>query len=321
MNGVVKRRGRPTLAEAAQAYTVERMFCDFWKSHEFDLKKPNTKRSYKANERMIIAVAPELYKSKAAYVTRADMHLLYDKLRTQKGLPSAYGAITVMRLAFKTAIDRERGGILKNPCVELGVVTPQPRLRCASKEEITTLVSAADKIAPPIGDAILVALFTGQRQADVLALRFDNIRNGRILLAQAKLGARISTLVLPPLQKRLDEIKERNDAAGRSAKAVVCRADTGEHWNDNTFRHVYVTVRAEAQKELPSLADFRFLDLRDTAVTWLARAGCTVPEIASVTGHTLETITGTLKHYLVLDDTMNNLAMAKFGEFTKGFSV
>jgi hypothetical protein len=31
--------------------------------------------------------------------------------------------------------------------------------------------------------------------------------------------------------------------------------------------------------------DLRFHDLRGTDVTMLAEAGCTVPEIASVTGH------------------------------------
>jgi integrase len=45
--------------------------------------------------------------------------------------------------------------------------------------------------------------------------------------------------------------------------------------------------------------DLHFHDLRGTAITRLALAGCTVPEIASVTGHSIKTVNDMLeKHYL-----------------------
>lgn len=49
---------------------------------------------------------------------------------------------------------------------------------------------------------------------------------------------------------------------------------------------------------MPSLKDAHDQDLRDTAVTCLARAKCTLPEICQITGHTLQSATQTLKHYL-----------------------
>jgi hypothetical protein len=58
-------------------------------------------------------------------------------------------------------------------------------------------------------------------------------------------------------------------------------------------------------------ADFHFQDLRDTAVTWYARAGCTVPEIAAITGHSLRSIYSILKHYLALDAHLADSAVAK----------
>jgi integrase len=43
----------------------------------------------------------------------------------------------------------------------------------------------------------------------------------------------------------------------------------------------------------------RFHDLRGTAVTRLALAGCKVPEIAAITGHSLRDVEAILeKHYL-----------------------
>lgn len=52
-------------------------------------------------------------------------------------------------------------------------------------------------------------------------------------------------------------------------------------------------------------------DLRSTAVTWMALAGATIPEIIAVTGHTLASATNILKHYLVLHPEMADSAIGK----------
>jgi hypothetical protein len=61
----------------------------------------------------------------------------------------------------------------------------------------------------------------------------------------------------------------------------------------------------------PSLAEKRDQDIRDTAVTWLARAGATLPEIAGVTGHSLTSIHNILKHYLAITPELGDAAIAK----------
>ena len=55
-----------------------------------------------------------------------------------------------------------------------------------------------------------------------------------------------------------------------------------------------------------------FHDFRGTAVTRLVRAGCTVPEIASITGHSLKEVTSILEaHYLLLDEQVGINAIRK----------
>ncbi|YBV97555.1 hypothetical protein M1D80_11945 [Phyllobacteriaceae bacterium JZ32] len=61
----------------------------------------------------------------------------------------------------------------------------------------------------------------------------------------------------------------------------------------------------------PSLKSFMELDLRDTAVTWLALAGATIPEICSITGHTMVSATRILKHYLARHPEMADSAIGK----------
>ncbi len=63
--------------------------------------------------------------------------------------------------------------------------------------------------------------------------------------------------------------------------------------------------------QCPSVATKRDQDLRDTAVTWLARAGCNELQIAAITGHSLASIHNVLKHYLALHPEMADAAIGK----------
>jgi len=60
-----------------------------------------------------------------------------------------------------------------------------------------------------------------------------------------------------------------------------------------------------------SLADKHDQDLRDTAVTWLARAGATLPEIAAITGHILASIRTIMKHYLAISPELGDAGIEK----------
>jgi hypothetical protein len=62
-------------------------------------------------------------------------------------------------------------------------------------------------------------------------------------------------------------------------------------------------------------ADVRFNDLRGTAVTRLALAGCTVPQIAGFTGHSLKDVERILQaHYLGGKFELAEQAMTKLVE-------
>lgn len=56
-------------------------------------------------------------------------------------------------------------------------------------------------------------------------------------------------------------------------------------------------------------------DLRDTAVTWMALSGATIPEIISITGHTPESATRILRHYLAQHPEMADSAIRKMVEW------
>lgn len=59
-------------------------------------------------------------------------------------------------------------------------------------------------------------------------------------------------------------------------------------------------------------------DLRDTAVTWLARSGCTLPEICQITGHSMQSAQQTLKHYLASHPQIADNAIKKLVAWMEG---
>ena len=60
-----------------------------------------------------------------------------------------------------------------------------------------------------------------------------------------------------------------------------------------------------------SKAAYWLMDLRRTAVVHLARAGCSVPEIAAITGHSVSLTVSILEVYLPRDSEMAAAAIAK----------
>ena len=55
-----------------------------------------------------------------------------------------------------------------------------------------------------------------------------------------------------------------------------------------------------------------FNDIRGTAITLLAEAGATVPQIVSITGHTMQSATRILERYLSMRPALSKAAMTAF---------
>ena len=81
----------------------------------------------------------------------------------------------------------------------------------------------------------------------------------------------------------------------------------GQPWTESGFRAAWRKGCIAS-----GITNLTFHDIRGTAVTRLAQAGCTVPEIATFTGHSLKDVGNILdSHYLHRDDGLANSAMEK----------
>lgn len=247
-------------------------------------------------------------------------HHLYpwwEEIVEARGHAMANGVIAVARACLSHA--RRIGWRADNPARKLELVSVPPRVVVWTPAECDAFVRTADTMGlHGAGDAFFLALHTGQRQADVLALPVPQIDGGRAKLRQGKTGARVSVPYTPALQSRLEAIlaRRKRQAVVRLDAPLVLDAH-GNRYTKTTHGRDFRRVREAVAAELPDAGKKEYRDLRDTAITRLALAGCTIVEISAITGHEMKTITTVLKHYIALDAVNADAAIAKLNEWMR----
>ena len=152
---------------------------------------------------------------------------------------------------------------------------------------------------------MLLALWTGQRQGDLLRLPWSGYDGTHIRLRQSKTGARVVIRVGTPLKAALD-------AALKRSTIILTNID-GKPWTSDGFRASWRKACKSA-----GVVGVTFHDLRGTAVTRLALANCTEAEIATLTGLSLRSVRSILDaHYLYRDPALGDRAIRKLEKGTK----
>lgn len=277
---------------------------------------PGTQRDYRNKIEIFLA---EFGDERVEALSKSVLHDWWEDLFRERGHAMANSVLAISRAML--SYGELKGWLTVNPAKSLGLKRVPPRIVVWTPAEIEHIVAIADKTGyAGVGDAIVIALHTGQRQGDVLQLAHERTTGDRARFRQSKTDARISVPFTPALAQRLSEITTRR-RSGSIAEihltGQLVRDPNGERYLSDRFRKDFRIVRTAAIKaagddqELAGLASRQFLDLRDTAVTRLALASCTIAEIRAITGHSLETIHQVLKHYLALDDRMADNAIAR----------
>jgi integrase len=202
---------------------------------------------------------------------------------------------SVLARILAWAFDRRL--ISANPCERAGRVYDGSRA-----EKVWTVADelAFYRSAPAhLHLALTLALWTGQRQGDLLRLPWSAYDGATIRLTQGKTKARVAIPVGAPLKAALD-------AAPRRSPIILTNAD-GRPWTADGFRASWRKAVAKA-----GIVGVTFNDLRGTAVTRLRAAECTHAQIGAITGHKNAEITAILeKHYVASDPELAVAAIRK----------
>lgn len=216
-------------------------------------------------------------------------------------------------------------GKADNPWSELGVRDHRialPVLWTAEGRDL--LIEAALKLEwRSVAVAIIVNWWLGQREADILDLG-HNFNAGEVLqIIQSKTAGSVHLPVnmLSEISEAIDALRADQRQRGLAGTKLLLDERNGLVWDEHRFRKAFQTVRECAVQDalwsirnrLPGwegrdqawvdrhLGELTFMRLRHTVVTMLFRAGCDVPEIVSITGHTLASANQIIERYGVRD--------------------
>jgi integrase len=222
----------------------------------------------------------------------------------RKSIRQADYAWTV--LARVLSVAKDRGHIKGNPCERGGRLYQSERVEkiWTLEDEVAFFRSAPAHLHLPL----LLGLWTGQREGDLLRLQWSNydgkvirLRPRKSITKRKPRGVTVTVPVGEPLKRALDELSKH-----KKGLFILLNSDS-QPWTEAGFRSSFGKARDRA-----GLHDLRFNDTRGTAVTRFALCGAEVPEIATFTGHSQRDVCAILDaHYLNRDPELAWSAIRK----------
>ncbi len=212
-------------------------------------------------------------------------------------------AFAVLALIIAWAYDRRE--ISANHCERPRRLYSNTRVDIIwTDADIAALLAAAP---PHVALPFRLALDTGQREGDILSLTWAAYDGQALHIKQSKTKRRITIPLLAETRAMLDAAKSRRKTM------MICETSRGTKWaksKEGAFDGYKSSF--DAAKEAAGIENLTFHDTRGTAVVRLGRAGCTIPEIASFTGHSPKDAENILaRHYMASDRHIAESAVAK----------
>ncbi len=283
--------------------TLLNVFQQYQASEDFRALADSTRRSYVA---LITRIEKRFGDFPLSALTDRRSRGIFmgwrDQLATSAGRRQADYAWTVLARVLSWSFNR--GLVAANPCERGGRL-----YRGGGRAE--KIWTAADEAAflerapAHLHLPLLLALWTGQRQGDLLRLPWSGYDGTHIRLRQSKTGTRVVIPIGEPLKIKLDATPKRS--------TIMLTNRDGKPWSSDGFRASWGKACKAA-----CVVGVTFNDLRGTAVTRLALAGCTEAEIATITGHSLRGVRAILEsHYLSRDPALGENAIRKLEKGTK----
>ena len=229
---------------------------------EFKERTPSTRRGYLVYLDMLVLAFP------TKHVEDIDRAWLYELRDAMADRPRAANS-TLQIMSILMTFAEARGWRTDNPVKH---VKKLGRAKSFEPWPDIALERFREGANPRMVWAVELALYTGQRQGDVLAMQWRHIRDGLISIAQAKTGERLSIPIHQDLAAVLNRVPREH--------LTIVHRENGQPYTPAGFRAIFY-------RELRRLGlrGLQFHGLRHTAGKRLAEAGCTDQEIKAVLGH------------------------------------
>lgn len=195
----------------------------------------------------------------------------------------------VFRLLCKWAY---RNGIIRRDMTDilnLKLKYKPQKMNVWSEADVAFVMQHASK---PLQDFIFLSLETGLRRCDLIALTFSDIQKHHERYVFVIKQKKTQKQVLIPLSK---SVIQWLDTHSNPTEFLLNSADNTP-WHEDKFTHAWGRLR----KRL-NITHISPHGLRKTAVTRLAKAGCSVLEIAAIFGWSVHNVQAMLDNHYFQD--------------------
>jgi integrase len=304
---LAEKRAAPSAPSPRRhAETIKSIVDGFLDSQEFlQKRKPRTQRDYRGLAQKIVAEFGDLkldaLVADTADGTRGIFLRWRDRLAKASPRQADY-AWSVLSAILTWA--KRRGEIKVNPCAGSGVEKLYDVSRADKIWTDAWIAAFYEAASDEIALAMTLALWTGQRQGDLLRLTWSAYDGEFIRLCQGKGDIPVTIPVASPLKLALDGTRKRSP--------IVLVNQDGVPWSEDGFRVMWGKTCIKAGVPNSRHGGVTFHDLRGTAVTRLFIAGAHQGEIATLTGHSLARVQSILdKNYFHRDVRLAQSAIIK----------
>lgn len=297
-------------AEEKRKLSGEMTFKELFDKYINEYAKHNTK-SWKHDIEEMERKATHLYNVKISNISREDIKKIFNKMTEAGKKGGANRFLDRLRAVFNKAI--EWGWEGTNPTAGIKKHKQKSRDRYLTSEEIPKFFEALEEENhETMKDFIHIALLTGARKANVLAMEWQNINfndkswyipetkndepqllplvQDAIDILQERQKTKNGRWVFPSLKSASGHLEEPKKVWKKLLQCATCKI-----WKDNpsldklitkakknlsedaSTLELFLAIQEQAKKEGESLPtgilDVRFHDLRRTLGSWLAHAG------------------------------------------------
>jgi len=284
--------------------TLTRLMEAFEKSPAFAALAETTQESHKFSFKAILKEWPEL---PLRFTQQRGMKASIRKWHhTFAANPrTADQMLFSLSRVFTFGIDEEM--IEKNPCTGIDRLYSGSRKESVWTPELIEAFRA--KAKPHILLAFEMAIHTGQRQGDLLALTWKQYDGTHLSIEQGK-----SKPGKPKKRVRVkvsSKLKVMIDALPKDTLRIMTNS-RGRPWTKDGFKTSWGKECARLKIE-----GVTFHDLRGTFITDRRREGSTTEQIASITGHSIAEVGRVLeKHYLATDQQTSDAVILRMEKNT-----
>jgi integrase len=240
-------------------------------AHEHGLLKhsASTQRNYRL---FCDIIKREIGQFKIADLTPVAVRAMRDSINLKHRASVADLCITIVSALWQFAIEHQRLPLGHNPA--RGIFKLHKKKRITKRWSDETIAKFDAAATPILRLALYLLLYTGQRECDVITMRWDHIRDGMIRVKQRKTSEVVWIAIDPALRAILDQTPRINEYILNSERGQPFASSNG------LSRAIKRTL-----KEI-GIGDHSGHGLRVSAACALKEAGCSDDLVAAITGHT-----------------------------------